>query len=120
MKKLLMAFAAVPFMAGLAAAGPSNGHVTGVNLGHQLSEAQMDRVTAGFTALSIADAEGLVGESGIVLTTTASLSQVLPIARATMGETSSNLYKSVAAAQSSTVTSTYNPASIPGLNAEQP
>jgi len=103
MKTLFMALAALPLLAGAAVAGQ-----------HQpLNDRQMDKVTAGFTALSIADAEGLVGESGIVLTTTASLSQVLPIARATMGEVTSTLYKSVAAAQSSTVTSTYNPLAIP-------
>ncbi len=104
MKKLLMALAALPFMASVAAAG-----------GLPLSDQQMDRVTAGFAAISVADAEGLVGESGIVLTTTASLAQVLPIASASLGETSSTLFKSLAAAQSSTVTSTYSPAPIPSL-----
>jgi hypothetical protein len=107
MKKLVIALAALPFMAGAAAAG------------QPLNDNQMDKVTAGFTALSIADAEGLVGESGIVLTTTASLSQVSPIARATMGETTSTLYKSVAAATSSTVTSTYNPIPISSLAGTQ-
>lgn len=107
MKKLLIALAAVPFMASAAIAGqPQN-----------LSDRQMDKVTAGFTAISIADAEGMVGESGIVLTTTASLSQVMPIARATMGEATSTLFKSISAAQSSTVTSTYNPSQIPGVAA---
>jgi len=103
MKTLFMALAALPLLAGAAAAGQPQ----------PLSDKQMDKVTAGFTALSIADAEGLVGESGIVLTTTASLSQVLPIARASMGEITSTLYKSVAAAQSSTVTSTYSPLGLP-------
>ena len=102
MKNVLIALAALPLLAGVATAG-------------QLTDRQMDQVTAGFTALSIADAEGLVGESGIVLTTTASLSQVEPIATATLGETKSSLFKSLAAAQSSTVTSTYNPVAIPGL-----
>jgi len=103
MKNVLMALAALPFMAGAAFAGQA------------LNDRQMDQVTAGFTALSIADAEGLVGESGAVLVTTASLSQVLPFATATLGETRSTLFKSVAAAQSSTVTTTYNPLPIPGL-----
>jgi fructose-specific phosphotransferase system IIC component len=102
MKNVLMALAALPLMAGVATAG-------------QLSDRQMDQVTAGFTALSIADAQGLVGESGIVLVTTATVSQVLPIATATVGETRSSLFKSLSAAQSSTVTSTYNPVPIPGL-----
>jgi hypothetical protein len=103
MRKVLMALAALPFMAGVAMAG------------QPLTDQQMDRVTAGFSALSVADAEGLVGESGIVLTTTASLSQVLPFATATMGETSSTLIKSLSAAQSSTVTSSFPPSPIPGL-----
>jgi hypothetical protein len=104
MKKVLMGLAVLPFLAGVAAAG------------QPLTDQQMDRVTAGFTATSIADAEGLVGESGIVLTTTASLSEVQPFATAHLGETSSTLFKSLAAAQSSTVTSTYSPAPIPGLS----
>jgi len=104
MNKVLMGLATLPFMAGIAAAG------------QPLTSQQMDRVTAGFSAISIADAEGLVGESGAVLTTTASLSQVLPLAKATLGEASSTIYKSLSAAQSSTVTSTYTPASIPGLS----
>ena len=103
MKNVLMALAALPFMAGVALAG------------QPLNDRQMDQVTAGFTAISIADAEGLVGESGAVLVTTASLSQVLPFARATLGETSSTLFKSISAAQSSTVTSTFNPIPIPGV-----
>ena len=103
MKKVLMGLAVLPFLAGIAAAG------------EPLTNQQMDRVTAGFNALSIADAEGIVGESGIVLTTTASLSQELPAASATLGEAHSTLYKSLAAAASSTVTSTYTPTAIPGL-----
>jgi len=51
-----------------------------------------------------------------VLTTTASLSQVLPFASAKLGETSSTLYKSLSAAQSSTVTSTISVSPIPGLS----
>ena len=52
MKKVLMGLTALPFLAGVAAAG------------QQLTDQQLDRVTAGFTATSIADAEGIVGESG--------------------------------------------------------
>ena len=101
MKKVLMGMAALPFLAGAAAAG------------QPLTNQQMDRVTAGFTSVAIADAEGLVGESGIVLTTTATLSEVAPYATATLGEAHSTLIKSIAAAQSSTVTSTYTPLPIP-------
>jgi hypothetical protein len=101
MKKVLMGLAALPFLAGVAMAG------------QPLTNQQMDRVTAGFTATSIADAEGLVGESGVVLTTTATLAEVLTDAVAARGETASVLYKSISAAQSSTVASTYPPAAIP-------
>ena len=100
MKKLLMAVAALLFSTGVAAAG------------QLLTDRQMDGVTAGFSSLANADAEGLVGESGIVLTTTATLSEVAPFATAKLGEASSTLYKSVSAAQSSTVTSSYSPAAI--------
>jgi hypothetical protein len=104
MKKVLMGLAALPFLAGVAAAG------------QPLTDQQLDRVTAGFTATSIADAEGVVGESGVLLVTTATLSQVSPLATARLGETSSTLYKSLAAAASSSVTSTITPAPVPGLN----
>ena len=94
--------AALPFLAGVAAAG------------QPLTNQQMDRVTAGFTSIAIADALGRVGESGIVLTTTATLSEVANFATATLGESTSTLVKSISAAQSSTVTSTYTPAGVPG------
>ena len=101
MNKLLLAIAALPLMAGAA------------NAAQPLNDKQMDRVTAGFTAISTADAEGRVGALGTVLTTTASLSMVVPYATATRGETTSTIYKSVSASQSSTVTSTTPPAAIP-------
>jgi hypothetical protein len=101
MKKVLMGMAALPFLAGAAVAG------------QPLTNQQMDRVTAGFTSIAVADAEGLVGESGIVLTTTATLSEVAPFATAKLGETTSTLIKSISAAQSSTVTSTFVPSAIP-------
>jgi hypothetical protein len=104
MKKVLMGLAALPLLASAAWAGQA------------LTDQQMDRVTAGFTALSTADAQGLVGESGVVLTTTATLAEVLQDAKATLGETSSILYKSLSAAQSSTVTSTYSPSAIPAVS----
>jgi hypothetical protein len=103
MKKVLMSLAALPLLAGVAVAG------------QPLTDQQLDRVTAGFTAASIADAEGVVGESGILLTTGATLSQVSPLATAHLGETSSTLYKSLAAAQSASITSSFSPASVPGL-----
>jgi len=110
MKKVLMGMAALPFLFGAASAG------------QPLTAQQMDRVTAGFAAISIADAEGIAGESGIVFTATGSLSQVLPVATAHLvvngvpSEAGSTLFKSLAASQSSTVTQTYTPGAIPGLS----
>lgn len=104
MKKVLMGLAALPFLAGVAAAG------------QPLTDQQLDRVTAGFTATSISDAQGVVGESGVLLTTVATLSEVAPFATAKAGEISSTLFKSVAAAQASSVTSTTTPLPIPGLS----
>ena len=103
MKKVLMGLAALPFLAGVAVAG------------QPLTDQQLDRVTAGFTALSIADAEGVVGESGILLTTAATLSQVSPLATRTVGETTTTLIKSLAAAASSSATTSITPAPVPGL-----
>jgi hypothetical protein len=104
MKKVLMGLAALPFLAGVAVAG------------QPLTDRQMDRVTAGFSATSIGDAEGLVGESGLLLTTTATLAQVSPLASRTVGEASSTIYKSLAASASSSVTSTIAPVAIPSLS----
>jgi hypothetical protein len=106
MNKLLLAIAALPLMAGAA------------NAAQPLNDKQMDRVTAGFTAISVADAEGLVGSLGTVLTTTASLSQVSPLATGTRGEITSTIFKSLAAAASSTVTSTTPPLPIPTLTGQ--
>jgi|WetSurMetagenome_2_1015567.scaffolds.fasta_scaffold180843_2 hypothetical protein len=105
MKSLVLALMALPFMAGAAAAAQPQ----------PLNDAQMDGVTAGFTAISVADAEGLVGESGVVLTTTGSVSQVSQAALGLRGETFSILYKSLSAAQSSTVTTIAPVSPIPGL-----
>jgi hypothetical protein len=101
MKSFVVALMALPLMAGAASAA------------QPLNDSQMDGVNAGFTSISIADAEGLVGESGIVLTATGTVSQVTPIAFATYGETTTFLFKSLAASQSSTVTAHYVPQSIP-------
>jgi len=100
MKKLLIALAALPFMAGVASASQPQ----------PLSDKQMDQVTAGFFSTAIADAEGIVGRAGTLLTTTATLSQVLPYAAAqptvggVLSEFTSTLFKSIAASQSSSVT----------------
>jgi len=104
MKKVLKGLAMLPFLAGAAIAG------------QPMTNQQLDRVTAGFSATSIGDAQGVVGESGILLTTTATLAEVAPFARTTLGETSSTLFKSVAASQSSSLTFTITPLPIPGLS----
>jgi len=104
MKKVLVGLAALPLLAGVAAAG------------QPLTDQQLDRVTAGFTSTSIADAQGLVGESGIIFTAAATLSEVAPFATARLGETSSTLFKSLAAAQSASVASTFSPNPIPFLS----
>jgi hypothetical protein len=117
MKKLLIALAGLPLMAGAAYAGQPQ----------MLSDNQMDKVTAGFTATSIADAEGLVGLNGIVLTLTSTVSQVKPYAVSpdttfTIGgiavptEASSTVFKSIAAASSATYTATRTALSL-GLSA---
>jgi hypothetical protein len=101
MKSLVVAILAMPLLGGTALAAES------------LNDQQMDGVTAGFTSISVADAEGLVGESGIALTATATLSQVTPIAVGQYLETTTFLFKAVAASQSSTVTARFNPQTIP-------
>jgi len=104
MKKVLMGLAALPFLAGAALAG------------QPLTDQQLDRVTAGFTATSISDAQGVVGESGVLLTTSATLAEVAPFATARAGELTTTLFKSLAAASASSVTSTITPGPIPGLS----
>jgi hypothetical protein len=114
MKQVLMGLAALPFIAGVATAGQT------------LTDQQLDRVTAGFTASSIADAQGVVGESGLLFTSGSTLAEVAPFATRSVivgtpagpvaGEISSTLFKSVAAAQSASLTSTVTPAPIPGLS----
>jgi hypothetical protein len=101
MKSLVIALMALPFMAGAAGAA------------QPLNDEQMDSVNGGFISLSIADAEGLVGESGIVMTNTATVSQVNPAAIGQLGETTSFLFKSLSAASSSTITATFVPNPLP-------
>lgn len=101
MKSFVVALLALPLMAGAASAA------------QPLSDSQMDGVNAGFTSISIADAMGLVGESGIVLTATQTASSVKPVAIGSYGETTTFLFQSYAASQSSTVTAKFVPQSIP-------
>ena len=102
MNKLLFAIAALPLMAGTANAASQ-----------RLSDKQMDGLTAGFSATSIATAEGHVGALETVLTTTATLSMVVPYATASQGEITWTLLGALSAAPS--VTSTTRLFSIPGL-----
>lgn len=96
MKKLLIALAALPFVAGAASAA------------EPLTNQEMDRVTAGFEAISFADAQAL---GKIVAAASATLSQVAVVTTtdaegnvrpvtASFGETTLTLIKSLAAAQS--------------------
>jgi hypothetical protein len=86
MKKLLIALTALPFMAGVAAGQPQ-----------QLTDKQMDKVSAaGFSAVAIADAQGLVGALQTLVTTTSAVSVVIPI--------TSTLFLSISEAHSSSVT----------------
>ncbi len=102
MKKLLMGLAALPLCVGVAVAG------------QPLTNQQMDGITAGFSAQSIADATGVVGSGNTVLSTTFSSSLVRPIASAAIGETSITAYWSQAVAQSSTVTGSIPTLPLPG------
>jgi hypothetical protein len=72
MKKLLFGLAALPFVAGVASAG------------QLLTNAQMDAVTAGFSATSLADAASL---GPITSAASATLSSVRQILKTTLGET---------------------------------
>jgi hypothetical protein len=101
MNKLLLAIAAMLLMAGAANA-----------TSQRLNDKQMDRVTAGFSATSTANAEGHVGALETVVTTTATLSLVVAYATASQGEITWTL-GSLSAAP--TVASTTPLFSIPGL-----
>ena len=92
MGKVIMGLVALPLLTGVAVAG------------QPLSNQQMDLVTAGFSATSIADAEGLAGQGMFVITNTATLAEVFPITTKTVGETTSTLYESLSSSTSSTIT----------------
>jgi tartrate dehydratase beta subunit/fumarate hydratase class I family protein len=96
-----MGLAALPFCIGVASAA------------QPLTSHQMDQITAGFSAVSIADAQGLVGRGGIMLTTTGSLSQVTPLMSASVGEISVTAMKSISSAQSSSVSSSLPTVGLP-------
>jgi hypothetical protein len=108
MKKFLICLAAWPFVAGAASAA------------EPLTNQQMDRVTAGFSALSTADAQAL---GKIVAGASATLSQVSVVTNlagtpvtATFGETTLTLIKSLAAAQSASSATNALPTVAIGLS----
>jgi hypothetical protein len=83
--KWLFGLAALPFLAGVASAA------------QPLSEAQMDRVTAGFDVTSFADAQAL-GPLAFTATATVDLSEA--IASVTSGEATISLWKTVGGSSS--------------------
>jgi hypothetical protein len=98
-----MSLAILPFLGSIAFAA------------QPLSDQQMDGVYAGFDAFAHAEAEGLVGLGGVVQTQSATGAFVIHIATATLGETSSRLWKSISGAQSAVFTSQNTPNGIPGM-----
>jgi hypothetical protein len=81
MKKLLFGLAALPFVAGVASAG------------QLLTNAQMDAVTAGFSATSLGAATSL---GPMTTATSGTLSSVRQILQMTLGETTMTAVRSVA------------------------
>lgn len=109
MTKFIIAMAALPFAAGVALAG------------EPLTNQQLDRVTAGFSASSSADAQAL---GKIVASASATLSQVAVVTTdagapvtATFGETTLTLIKSLAVAQSASSATNTLPTVAIGLSA---
>ena len=91
MKKLLLALGLAPLMAGTAMAA------------QPLTDNQMDGVTAGFAAFSTSDAQAL---GKIVASVTSTVAQVAVVTnsegapvKATLGETTLTLFKSISGAQ---------------------
>lgn len=109
LRKFIIGLAALPFAASVASAA------------EPLTNQQMDQVTAGFSALSFADAQAL---GKIVAAASATLSQVAVVTNAagapvtaTFGETTLTLIKSLAAAQSASSATNTLPTTPIGLSA---
>jgi long-subunit fatty acid transport protein len=117
MRKYLAGVAMLPFMLGVASAG------------QPLTALQMDKVTAGYSATSLAGATGLAGESGVVFTATTTIAQVNPVVTSAglitvdcncgtsapvTTEGTSTLFASQALSSSTTVTGTYSVTPITG------
>ena len=112
MNKVLLGLAALPFLAGAAFAA------------QPLTDPQMDVVTAGFDALSTAEAQALgkivATQSSTValvavVTGTSTSGAVVPI-QATFGETTLTLFKSVSAASSASTATNNLPTASIGLS----
>ena len=91
MKRLLMGLAVLPFIAGVAGAA------------QPLTNQQMDRVTAGFSANSQADAFGIAGQYGVAYTSTLSVAKVREIVSVPVDEITVTAYKSFSLSGSSSV-----------------
>jgi len=94
--KWLFGLAALPFLAGVASAA------------QPLSEAQMDRVTAGFDVTSLADAQAL---GPLAFTATATVDLAEAIAQTRGGEATLFLWKTVGGSSSAATA-----VSVPRLN----
>lgn len=108
MKRFLLGLAAAPLLAGSAFAA------------QPLSNNQMDKVTAGFSAFSTADAQAL-GKIVATLTATVASVDVVTTATgapvtATFGETTLTLIKSISGAQSASSASNTLPTVSIGLS----
>jgi hypothetical protein len=106
MKRLLIGVVALPFFAGAAVAA------------QPLTSQQMDRITAGFSATAISDAEGLAGAESEVLTATAALAaeSLYGTVSAGDGETVLSIYKVESGSQSSVAVSGTGTVTLPGVN----
>jgi hypothetical protein len=104
MKRLLMGLAVLPFATGVAVAA------------QPLTTQQMDRVTAGFSTIDIADAEAFVNAGQVALTSAATLDEVTVFASTSGGEVTVTAYKTIGGSQSSSLTSSVGTVALPGVN----
>jgi len=88
MMKWLFGLAALPFLAGVALAA------------QPLSEAQMDKVTAGFDLTSVADAQAL---GPLAFTATATTDLVEAVASVSSGEVTIRLFKGLGGSSSASL-----------------
>ena len=107
-KTVLLALAAVPLLAGAALAV------------EPLNDAQMDAMTAGFDALSTAEAQALgkivTSESATVALVSAVTTSTGTPVQASLGETTLTLYQSVSTATSASLATNAQPSAAAGLS----